>query len=101
MRIFVFFDLPVITSAGRREYRKFRSFLIKNGFIMHQESVYTKLVLNATAAGTVRNNVRLNKPLTGNVMILTVTEKQYEHMEILNSSYSSEYINNTERLVVL
>lgn len=34
MRTFVFFDLPVLTVDERREYRKFRKFLIKTGFVM-------------------------------------------------------------------
>ena len=39
MRVFVFFDLPVAGLENRRNYTKFRKFLIKNGFIMMQESV--------------------------------------------------------------
>ena len=50
MRIMVMFDLPVITSEQRREYTKFRKFLIKSGFLMMQESIYCKLALNGTAA---------------------------------------------------
>ena len=46
MRVIVFFDLPTLTSENRREYTKFRKFLIKNGFLMMQESVYTKMALN-------------------------------------------------------
>ena len=46
MRVLVFFDLPVITAENRRAYVKFRKFLLKNGFLMLQESVYCKLALN-------------------------------------------------------
>ncbi|MEZ3470710.1 MAG: CRISPR-associated endonuclease Cas2 [Schaedlerella sp.] len=35
---------------GRLGYTKFRKYLIKNGFIMMQESVYCKLALNATVS---------------------------------------------------
>ncbi len=42
MRMIVFFDLPTKTTADLREYRKFRKLLITNGFVMMQESVYTK-----------------------------------------------------------
>lgn len=44
MRIMVFFDLPTITPANRKDYANFRKYLIKNGFIMMQESVYSKLL---------------------------------------------------------
>ena len=47
MRVLVFFDLPVLTAKERREYRRFRNELLKNGFIMLQESVYCKLALNS------------------------------------------------------
>ena len=60
MRVVVFFDLPVLTSENRREYRRFRKYLIKNGFIMMQESVYSKLALNTTVASSVMDNIRKN-----------------------------------------
>ena len=50
MRVIVFFDLPTQTLEDKREYRKFRKFLIKKGFLMMQESVYCRLVLNQTVA---------------------------------------------------
>jgi len=49
MRILVFFDLPVTTAENRRDYTRFRKFLIKNGFIMLQESVYARMALNQTS----------------------------------------------------
>ena len=30
MRVMVFFDLPVITSANRKDYREFHKYLAKN-----------------------------------------------------------------------
>ena len=50
MRVFVFFDLPVDTAAQRKEYRLFRKYLVKEGFLMLQESVYAKLVVNDAQA---------------------------------------------------
>ena len=51
MRMMVFFDLPTETAEDRRNYRLFRKTLINNGFIMMQESVYCKLLINRTAEG--------------------------------------------------
>ena len=48
MRVIVFFDLPVLTDANRIDYRTFRKFLIKSGFMMIQESVYCKLAQNSS-----------------------------------------------------
>lgn len=58
MRIIVFFDLPTETALDRREYGKFRRNLIKNGFMMMQESVYIKLALNQTNAALVIENIK-------------------------------------------
>ena len=40
MRVLIFFDLPTLTVNDRQNYRTFRKFLIQNGFMMMQESVY-------------------------------------------------------------
>ena len=65
MRVIVLFDLPVTTSEDMRQYTKFRKYLLKSGFIMMQESVYSKLALNATVAEAIVGNLRKNKPETG------------------------------------
>lgn len=100
MRVIVFFDLPTLTSENRREYTRFRKFLIKNGFLMLQESVYTKMALNQTAAMSVVESVRKNKPLEGLVQMMTVTEKQYNRMEYVCGNFNSEVLCTDERLVV-
>lgn len=101
MRIFVLFDLPTLSAKERKEYRKFRQYLMKTGFIMMQESVYSKLCLNATAAKVVSENVKKHKPENGLVELLVVTEKQFASIEYIVGSPSSEYISSTDRLVVL
>ena len=65
MRVIVFFDLPTLSAEDRREYAKFRKFLIKGGFMMMQESVYTKMALNKTVADSVVESVKRNKPPKG------------------------------------
>ena len=101
MRVLVFFDLPVTTSENRRAYSKFRKFLLKNGFMMLQESVYCKLALNGTAVNAIVDNVHKNKPEEGLVQLLTVTEKQYSKMDVIIGEMKSEVLNSDERLVVL
>lgn len=101
MRTFVMFDLPVLTAADRREYRRFRKFLVKSGFVMLQESVYSKLSLNATSAETVENLIKLNAPKKGLVQLLTVTEKQYASMKYITGEFISEYVTSTDRLVII
>lgn len=101
MRILLFFDLPVTTTENRREYSKFRRFLIKNGFIMMQESVYVKMALNQTIVNSVVNNIKNNKPPDGVVQVIIITEKQFEKMEFITGQFVSEVIDSDERLVIL
>lgn len=101
MRVIVFFDLPVQTDADRREYTHFRKYLIKNGFLMMQESVYSKLALNMSAASAIMQNVRQQKPPRGLVQMLVVTEKQYTRMEYVVGEKQSEIIDSDERTVFL
>ena len=78
MRVIVFFDLPTISLEDKREYR---NFLLKKGFAMMQESVYSKLALNTTVANGVVSSVKEHKPKDGLVQMLVITEKQYSKME--------------------
>lgn len=101
MRVLVFFDLPVTTSENRRAYTHFRKFLLKNGFLMLQESVYCKLALNSTAVNAIVENIHKNKPEVGLIQLLTVTEKQYAKMDIIIGEIKSEVLDSDERLVIL
>jgi len=83
MRILVMFDLPVGTESERKNYRLFRKYLIKSGFLMLQESVYCKIAQNTTVADAIIANVRKNRPDDGLVQVLKITEKQYSEWNIL------------------
>lgn len=101
MRTLVFFDLPTDSAEDKRNYRHFRKVLIKNGFLMLQESVYTRMLITPSAEQAVLNVIRKNKPPAGTVQVLTVTEKQFSKMEYLVGEYSSDVIDSDERLVIL
>ena len=73
MRVMVMFDLPVVTADGRKEYTRFRKYLIKSGFAMMQESIYTKMVANASAADALVENIRKNKPPEGLLQVMKVS----------------------------
>ena len=101
MRLLVFFDLPTETLEDKRNYRRFRKTLIKNGFIMLQESVYCCMFITPTAEKKAMDIVRKNRPPEGVVQMLSVTEKQFAKMEYLVGEYHSEIIDSDERLIVL
>lgn len=83
MRILIFFDLPVKTAAQRREAARFRNFLLNDGYHMLQYSVYARVCNGADAVEKHRARVRQILPDNGSIRMLTITERQYESIEIL------------------
>jgi len=101
MQLMCFFDLPVETARNRRNYRIFRKFLIKTGFVMVEKSVYTRLVINGQARRSVEEAVRRHRPPEGLVALLVVTEKQFANMEIITGEYETDVITSLDRVIEL
>lgn len=101
MRIIIFFDLPTETAKDRKTYSKFRKFLISEGFIMMQESVYSKLALNNSIVNSVKERINKNKPTKGIVQLLTITEKQFSEIECIVGNNTNDIVDNTERLIIV
>lgn len=101
MRMILMFDMPTETVEERKDYRKFRKFLISEGFIMHQFSVYSKLLLNNSANKAMIDRLQANNPKKGSITLLTVTEKQFARMIYLNGERDMSVANSEKRLVFL
>lgn len=102
MRLIVFFDLPMETYAQKRSYADFRRFLLNDGYLMMQKSVYTKLVINDQNSSAAIARLKLHKPHYGLVQLLKVTEKQYANIEYISgSSNSHNVIDTLESLLIL
>lgn len=101
MRLIVFFDLPSVYSIEKRRYNKFRKSLINEGFIMEQESVYSKLLLNSQQIGFITSKVEKACPKNGIVQLLIITERQYSQMKFIVGNTQSKVISNEERLLIL
>lgn len=101
MRVIVMFDLPTDTSMDRRRYRWFRKFLIDEGFIMMQQSVYTKICLNMHAVNKVELSIQKKRPPKGMVQVITVTEKQFASMKLIVGESDTVNIQSDERMIVL
>ena len=101
VRTIVFFDLPNIYAKDRKNYSLFRKFLINEGFIMMQESVYTKIVLNSIQSELLTEKIKKNSPKKGIIQLMTITEKQYSQIKYIIGEPSTKIINSEERLIVL
>ncbi|MBR3314492.1 MAG: CRISPR-associated endonuclease Cas2 [Atopobiaceae bacterium] len=102
MRLLVFFDLPMDSAVQRRVYAQFRKYLVKNGYIMLQKSVYCKLAIDGKMSGALIAQLRKNCPSEGLVQVLQVTEKQFASMvSLAGGTTSSEVVSHTDGLVIL
>lgn len=102
MRMIVFFDLPVKEKAEQKAASKFRNFLIKDGYLMVQFSVYSRVCAGYDAVRTHEMRLKRNLPPNGSVRLLTITEKQYESMSILLGEYKqSDLPVSYEQLTLL
>ena len=95
------FDLPSVTPAERKEYNRFRKNLLKEGFIMMQESVYSKLAQNQLAANALIDHVKRYRPSDGLIQILTVTEKQYNNIVMVIGQKNTDVDDSSERMIVI
>lgn len=77
MWLFVMFDLPTQTKVDKKNSARFRKDLEKDGFIMHQWSVYIRYCASLESAKLHIKRIRSFTPSKGLVSILTITDKQY------------------------
>lgn len=85
MWVFVFFDLPTYTSLERKVASGFRQSLLKDGFSMFQYSIYTRHCASAENAAVHVRRVKSMLPDEGEVVIMTITDKQFGMMEHFSS----------------
>jgi len=101
MRMILFFDLPRYTSKDRKQANDFVKNLKREGFIMLQESVYCKLLLNEVSTDLVKTRIESIKPKQGSIMLLTVTEKQFNNIDFILGEFITNKLNSVDRFVVL
>lgn len=73
----VMFDLPTKTREHRRRYSIFRNFLLDNGFVRTQYSVYAKFSPSGVLSSRAVNLIKSSVPPQGEVRILHVTDRQW------------------------
>ena len=101
MRVILFFDLPNVTKKENREYVKFVKLIKQNGFVMMQESVYTKLCLNQSIVNSTMGILKKQLPPNGMISTLTITENQFASIETLVGEMETDVIMTDERFIKL
>jgi CRISPR-associated protein Cas2 len=80
MWLFVMFDLPTVTKKDKRISAMFRKNLEKDGFVMHQFSVYARYCGSLESSQVHIKRIKSLMPDRGYVSILTITDKQYSNI---------------------
>ena len=86
MWMMVLFDLPTLTKKERRAAKKFRDFLLDQGFERCQFSVYLRFCAGKEQAEVYSSRIQKALPESGNVQILCFTDKQYENIVTFRGS---------------
>ncbi len=94
------YDLPVISEKDKKIYGKFRRFLLNDGYIMMQYSVYSRICKNHDDIIKHINRIRQNTPEKGNVRLIQVTENQYNNMLLLTGNKLDDELITNESLIV-
>lgn len=100
MRLIVFFDLPTKTKRDKKAYTVFRRYLLKDGFVMLQFSVYSRVCKGLDSVESHLRYLKAILPTKGNIRMLQVTEKQYVRMEILLGSVKKSEKNAGKQLLL-
>ena len=99
--LFVFFDLPVGTKVERRVATRFRKFLLDDGYMMLQWSVYARICRGQEAINKHLSRLQVDLPEKGSIRALQVTDRQYARMKILAGVPSSSEEAAPKQLILL
>nr|NQU91393.1 CRISPR-associated endonuclease Cas2 [Bacteroidota bacterium] len=88
--VFVFYDLPTETKKDRREFSLFRKRLQKDGFAMLQYSIYIRHCNSRENADVHIRRVKNKLPPKGEVILFTLTDKQFGMMEFYRAAAASQ-----------
>ena len=95
------FDIPTKSKKEQKNASKFRTSLIKLGFFMMQFSVYVKICKGLSSTKSTVRAVKRILPPYGNIRVLTITEKQFDNMQILLGEISyNEKMNDDKNFLL-
>lgn len=82
MWVIVLFDLPTDTASARKQYTRFRKYLLDDGFSMMQYSVYIRHSSSDENARVHAKRIKSALPADGEVRIIKITDKQFDYIEV-------------------
>ena len=98
MWLFVMFDLPTFTKEHRKAASRYRKELLKDGFSMMQFSIYYRHCVSTEHAEVHSKHLSAEVPAEGEVRFITITDKQFAKMQIIQGKKRSEPENTPAQL---
>lgn len=99
--LIVLFDLPTGTPEERTDYRHFREFLLDDGFVMLQFSVYARHCASEENAGVHTRRIHDVLPPDGEVRVITMTDKQFGRMSVFHGKFRRTTEHPSEQVLLL
>ena len=100
MWLMVMFDLPVVTAEEKRQYSRFRKYLLREGFLQLQFSVYARFSASRENAQKYYRYIQSAVPPGGRVRLLMVTDKQFGDMVSLYGTKLEDVEKKPEQLLL-
>lgn len=98
MWVFVHFDLPTETKKDRKNYTKFRKFLLEDGFSMIQYSMYARHCSSRENADVHKKRVKGRLPPHGQIIVFEITDAQFGRLEFFQGQKPKEQNNLPKQL---
>ena len=100
MWLMVMFDLPVVTVEEKRQYARFRKYLLREGFLQLQFSVYARFSASRENAQKYYRYIQSAVPPGGRVRLLMVTDKQFGDMVSLYGKNAEDIEKKPDQLLL-
>jgi len=97
--ILAMFDLPVMTKEERKVATKFRKFLLDDGYVMVNFSVYARPCMNWEQMRKHAKRLQSTVPRAGNVRTIFITDKQWKDaLVVIGADYGKEHTQKSPKL---
>lgn len=90
--ILTMFDLPVVTKTERKQAAAFRKFLLNDGYVMVNYSVYARPCINWEKMRKHAIRLEQDVPQAGDVRIFFITDKQWKDaLVVIGKDYKASH----------
>lgn len=100
MWLFVLFDLPVKTKVERSCANRFRRFLLQDGYMMLQLSVYARICNGRERVEKHIKRLKINVPPKGAVRYFELTDMQYGRMKTIVGKKTNNEENRAKQILL-